>query len=105
MREVSESMVAIAEAVKANVGDSIEKVVKDTADSTLEGQAQAKVLEDSYLTEDGQLFVFKLMGDNTTLARSYLTIYYKKKLRGRWLKNTITDAGGNLEELFIEWEE
>jgi len=70
MKDISEGMKVIAEAVKENSG-GIEQVPKDTVDSTVEGQAQLKILEEASLTEEGQLRMIEMLA-NPAMARSYL---------------------------------
>ena len=76
--------------------------IQATVDSTVEGQAQMKVLEDGILTEDGQYFMFRLLADSPSMARSYLAIYYRENLRARWLRDIITEAGGVVEASFTD---
>jgi hypothetical protein len=68
MREVSEGMQAVAEAVRDS---TVEKVVKDSVDSTMQGQAQLQVLEEVCLTSEGHLIMVELLTD-PTLAHTYL---------------------------------
>jgi hypothetical protein len=74
MREVSDGMQAVAEAVKAS---AVEKVTKDEVDSTIQGQAQMQVLEETCLTDEGHMVMVDLSTD-PTLARTYL-VYRQKK--------------------------
>jgi len=62
MREVSEGMQAVAEAVKAS---SVEKVTKDEVDSTIQGQAQLQVLEETCLTDGGHMVMVEHFTDPT----------------------------------------
>jgi hypothetical protein len=62
MKEISEGMKVIAEAVKEN-SSNIEQVPKDTVDSTIVGQAQLRILEETSLTEEGQLLMIEMLAD------------------------------------------
>jgi hypothetical protein len=52
---------------------SLEITIKESADSTLKGQAQDKIQDEGYLTTEGQLLILELLTD-TSLARTYLII-------------------------------
>jgi hypothetical protein len=91
MREVSDGMRAVAEAVKET---AIEKIAKDSVDSTIQGQVQLQVVEEACLTSEGQLAKVELLTD-PTLARTYLVFLHKEELRVLWLKNQLEKSGGN----------
>jgi hypothetical protein len=101
MREVSVGMQAVAEAVRAS---AVEKVTKDEVDSTIQGQAQLKVLEEACLTDEGHMVMVELFTD-PTLARTYLAYRQKDELRAKWLKKQLEKTGGNIDALFIDWDE
>jgi hypothetical protein len=101
MREVSDGMQAVAEAVKAS---AVEKVAKDEVDSTIQGQAQLQVLEETCLTDEGHMVMVDLFTD-PTLARTYLVYRQKDELRIKWLKKQLEKTGGNIDYLFIDWDE
>jgi hypothetical protein len=97
MQGVSDGMLVLAEAFKESL---VEKVAKDTVDSTIEGQAQLKVLEEVCLTNEGQLVMIELLS-NPTLARTYMVFLQKDELRIQWLKKQLEKNGGNIADLFI----
>jgi hypothetical protein len=100
MREVSDGMRAIAEAVKEC---AVERVAKDSVDSTIQGQAQLQVIEEACLTSAGHLAMVELLTD-PTLARTYLVFLHKEELRVKWLKSQLekTRTNGNIDDLFID---
>jgi hypothetical protein len=101
MREVSDGMQAVAEAVKAS---AVEKVTKDEVDSTIQGQAQMQVLEETCLTDEGHMVMVDLFTD-PALARTYLVYRQKDELRIKWLKKQLEKTGGNIDYLFIDRDE
>jgi hypothetical protein len=101
MKEVSDGMQAVAEAVKAS---AVEKVAKDEVDSTIQGQAQLQVLEETCLTEEGHMAMVELFTD-PTLARTYLVYRKKDEIRIKWLKKQLEKTGGNIDDLFIDSDE
>ncbi|KAI1001839.1 hypothetical protein K3495_g6366 [Podosphaera aphanis] len=68
--------------------------------SSLEGQAQRRVQDETCLTEEGKLIMLDLLGE-LTLARAYLTIK-EESLRVKWLKRQLQKADENIEELYID---
>jgi hypothetical protein len=101
---IGDGLTAMAEAV---LKGSSESTVKDTVDSTIEGQAQEKMQEEGCLTEEGQLVMLEVLS-TAVLARTFMTIK-GEKLRRKWLKKQlekhVLENGGELEELFIDWDE
>lgn len=74
-----------------------------TAGSTIQGLAAQKVQEEFCLTPEGQLFMLDLL-DKESLARTYVALQ-SEKLRTMWLKKQLQNNGGDLEELFIDWDD
>ena len=73
-----------------------------TVGSTIQGLATEKIQEEFCLTPEGQLFMLDLL-DNESLARTYVALK-SDKLRTMWLRKQLVRSGGELEELFIDWE-
>jgi hypothetical protein len=78
MDKMAEGITSMADAISKG---SVETTVKETADSTIQGQAQEKIQDEGCLTIEGQLLMLELLTD-TTLARTYLVIK-KENLRAR----------------------
>jgi hypothetical protein len=91
----------MAEAVLKSPSES---TIKDTVDSTIEGQAQEKMQEEDCLTEEGQLVMLEVLS-SAVLARSLMAIK-GEKLRTKWLKKQlekyVLENRGELEEFFID---
>src|ERR1700733_3855531 len=84
MDKIAEGIASMAEAISKG---STETITKETADSTIQGQAQEKIQDEGCLTIEGQLLILDQLTD-ATLARTYL-ITKKDELRARWLKQQI----------------
>jgi hypothetical protein len=105
MDKMAEGIASMAEAIGKS---SLETVAKESADSTIEGQAQEKIQDEGCLTMEGQLLMLELL-TNATLARTYLIIK-KDELRAKWLKQQIvryiaTHGEGDIDTLWINWED
>jgi hypothetical protein len=105
MDKMAEGIASMAEAIGKS---SLETVAKESADSTIEGQAQEKIQDEGCLTMEGQLLMLELL-TNATLARTYLIIK-KDELRAKWLKQQIvryiaTQGEGDIDTLWINWED
>jgi hypothetical protein len=94
MREIGDGMLAVAEAIKAS---AVEKVIKDEVDSTVQGQAQLQVLEETCLTDEGHMVMVDLF-TNATLARTYLAYRHRDGLRVKWLKNLLEKTCGIIDD-------
>jgi hypothetical protein len=97
---IGEGLKVLAEAVKENTRN-IEQVPKDTVDSTVEGQAQLRILEEASLTEEGQLLMIEMLTD-PVMARTYLVFQEHEKLRVRWMRKQLQKAGRKVKDLFID---
>jgi hypothetical protein len=73
-----------------------------TVGSTIQGLAAEKVQDEACLTPEGQIFMLDLL-DKESLARTYMALK-SEKLRTMWLKKQLVQNDGDLEELFIDWE-
>ena len=73
-----------------------------TVGSTIQGLAAEKVQEEACLTPEGQIFMLELL-DKESLARTYVALK-SEKLRTMWLKKQLVQNDGDLEEIFIDWE-
>jgi hypothetical protein len=73
-----------------------------TVGSTIQGLAAEKVQDEACLTPEGQIFMLDLL-DKESLARIYVALK-SEKLRIMWLKKQLIQNDGDLEELFIDWE-
>ncbi len=72
---------------------------KDTAGSTMQGQAQARVLGEECLTVEGVLFVYDLLVD-PLVARSYMGLIANDGLRVQWLRRLVDKHHGPMDDLF-----
>jgi hypothetical protein len=100
MQEVSSGIPLVADAFVK--GASLEAGShKKNVDSTIEGQAQQKIQEESILNDEGQLLMIELL-TNATIARTYLTIkndeLQEKSLRRVLQKEVDKIPGTMLEE-------
>jgi hypothetical protein len=106
MQEVTNGISEMAGAIR-DAGSVVETIVKDTADSTVQGQAQQKIQDETCLTTEGQLLMLDLL-TNATVARTYLTLK-SDDLRAKWLERQLVRQvealGGNMEDYWIDWTE
>lgn len=94
MDKIGDGIQAMAEAI----GQPSE--TRESVTTSLQGQAQEKVQDDSRLTEEGQLLMIERFTD-ITVARTYLALK-SKSLQLKFFKRQLQGEEG---ELFIDWEE
>ena len=99
MQDMLEGLQAIAQAMRDNTS-ALAQPIKEDAQSTLQGQAQAKVQQEKCLTPAGVLVLMDVLAD-PTMARTYL-ILLSNEVREEWIKNLLF-AYGELHTVVI-WD-
>jgi hypothetical protein len=99
MNKIAEGILAVANALVVS-NEPISH--KESATSSVEGQAQEAIQDESCLTEEGQLAMIELLADSG-LARTYLTLR-SDTLRTKWIKKKLMEKALDLEIHFIDWE-
>lgn len=101
LRKMGGGIMAIADAMVAE--SSSNSIIKENAQSSLQGQAQVRVQEESCLTEEGQMLMLDLFEESDSRARTYMIIN-RESLRAKWLKRQLQKAGVDLKSAFIDRE-